>query len=87
VRSLGALPVLADALDRDAVGGAVVSAEPEVIVHQLTAAVWADVRAGHAAPRSLPHGDHRQPAADRGDGPPAAVGRTVASAIDVPASS
>jgi 2-alkyl-3-oxoalkanoate reductase len=37
VRSLGARPVVADALDRDAVDQAVASAEPEVIVHQLTA--------------------------------------------------
>ena len=37
VRGLGARPVVADALDPDAVAGAVASAEPEVIVHQLTA--------------------------------------------------
>jgi nucleoside-diphosphate-sugar epimerase len=37
VRSLGARPVVADALDPDAVGQAVASAEPEVIVHELTA--------------------------------------------------
>ncbi len=37
VRSLGARPVVADALDSDAVAEAVASAEPEVIVHQLTA--------------------------------------------------
>jgi nucleoside-diphosphate-sugar epimerase len=37
VRSLGARPVVADALDADAVAEAVASAEPEVIVHQLTA--------------------------------------------------
>jgi nucleoside-diphosphate-sugar epimerase len=37
VRSLGARPVVADALDPDAVAEAVGSAEPEVIVHQLTA--------------------------------------------------
>ena len=37
VRSLGARPVLADALDPHAVAQAVASAEPEVIVHQLTA--------------------------------------------------
>jgi nucleoside-diphosphate-sugar epimerase len=37
VRSLGGRPVLADALDPDAVAQAVASAEPEVIVHQLTA--------------------------------------------------
>jgi 2-alkyl-3-oxoalkanoate reductase len=37
LRSLGAQPVVADALDRDAVAQVVASAEPEVIVHQLTA--------------------------------------------------
>ena len=37
LRSLGARPVVADALDPDAVAGAVAQAEPEVIVHQLTA--------------------------------------------------
>ena len=37
VRSLGARPVVADALDPDAVAYAVAAAEPEVIVHQLTA--------------------------------------------------
>jgi nucleoside-diphosphate-sugar epimerase len=37
VRNLGAQPVVADALDADAVAQAVASAEPEVIVHQLTA--------------------------------------------------
>ena len=37
VRGLGARPVVADALDPDAVAQAVASAEPQVIVHQLTA--------------------------------------------------
>jgi 2-alkyl-3-oxoalkanoate reductase len=37
VRSLGARPVVADALDPDAVAQAVAMAEPEVIVHELTA--------------------------------------------------
>jgi len=37
LRALGARPVVADALDPDAVAQAVASAEPEVIVHQLTA--------------------------------------------------
>jgi nucleoside-diphosphate-sugar epimerase len=37
VRSLGARPVVADAVDPDAVAEAVASAEPEVIVHVLTA--------------------------------------------------
>jgi nucleoside-diphosphate-sugar epimerase len=37
VRSLGARPVVADALDPDQVAEAVASAEPEVIVHELTA--------------------------------------------------
>jgi 2-alkyl-3-oxoalkanoate reductase len=37
LRSLGARAVVADALDPDAVAQAVASAEPDVIVHQLTA--------------------------------------------------
>ena len=37
VRALGATPVVADALDPDAVGRAVAEAQPDVIVHQLTA--------------------------------------------------
>jgi nucleoside-diphosphate-sugar epimerase len=37
VRSLGARPVVADALDPDAVAQVVARSEPEVIVHQLTA--------------------------------------------------
>jgi 2-alkyl-3-oxoalkanoate reductase len=37
LRSLGARPLVADALDPDAAAEAVASAEPEVIVHQLTA--------------------------------------------------
>jgi nucleoside-diphosphate-sugar epimerase len=37
VRSLGARPAVADALDADAVAQAVASAEPDVIVHELTA--------------------------------------------------
>jgi nucleoside-diphosphate-sugar epimerase len=37
LRALGARPIVADALDADAVAQAVAAAEPEVIVHQLTA--------------------------------------------------
>ena len=37
LRGMGARPVVADALDPDAVARAVAEAEPEVIVHQLTA--------------------------------------------------
>jgi 2-alkyl-3-oxoalkanoate reductase len=37
LRALGARPVVADALDPDAVAGAMAETEPEVIVHQLTA--------------------------------------------------
>jgi len=37
VRRVGAQPVVADALDADAVGRALGEAEPDVIVHQLTA--------------------------------------------------
>jgi nucleoside-diphosphate-sugar epimerase len=45
IRSLGARPVVADALDPDSVALAVAEAEPDVIVHQLTAiASTADLR-------------------------------------------
>src|SRR4051812_14972450 len=37
VRALGARPIVADALDADQVAGAVAEAEPDVIVHELTA--------------------------------------------------
>jgi nucleoside-diphosphate-sugar epimerase len=37
VAELGAVPVVADALDRDQVAHAVTRAMPEVIVHELTA--------------------------------------------------
>ncbi len=37
VRELGAEPVVLDALDRDAVMAAVAAAQPDVVVHQLTA--------------------------------------------------
>jgi nucleoside-diphosphate-sugar epimerase len=37
LRAAGALPVVCDALDREAVLGAVQGAEPEVVVHQMTA--------------------------------------------------
>jgi nucleoside-diphosphate-sugar epimerase len=37
LRALGALPVVVDVLDRDAVMGAVAGAEPDVVVHQATA--------------------------------------------------
>jgi len=37
IRASGAEPVLADALDEDSVGAAVRAAEPEAVVHQLTA--------------------------------------------------
>src|SRR4030088_1437810 len=41
---LGAVPVVADALDRDQVAEAVGSARPDVIVHQLTAIGAVDMR-------------------------------------------
>jgi nucleoside-diphosphate-sugar epimerase len=41
---LGAKPVVVDALDRDAVGDAVAAAQPDVIVHQLTALTGIDFR-------------------------------------------
>jgi 2-alkyl-3-oxoalkanoate reductase len=51
VRSLGARPVVADALDPDAVAQAVASAQPEVIVHQLTAL------SGRMSARDMRHPD------------------------------
>ncbi|HET9292339.1 MAG TPA: NAD(P)-dependent oxidoreductase [Actinomycetes bacterium] len=44
LRAAGARPVLADALDRDDVLRAVVAAQPEVVVHQLTALAGAKLR-------------------------------------------
>src|SRR4051812_4885858 len=44
LRALGARPVIADALDPDAVARAVAEAEPDVIVHQLTALKTIDLR-------------------------------------------
>jgi len=44
VRSLGARPVVADALDPDAVAQAVAEADPQAIVHQLTALSTIDMR-------------------------------------------
>jgi 2-alkyl-3-oxoalkanoate reductase len=55
VRNLGARPVVADALDGDAVAEAVASAEPEVIVHELTALSGRmSVREARRPDRSLP---------------------------------
>jgi nucleoside-diphosphate-sugar epimerase len=51
VRSLGARPVVADALDPDAVARAIALAEPEVIVHELTAL------SGEMSLRDLRHPD------------------------------
>src|SRR3954469_9155966 len=44
VGSLGAKPILADALDPDQVASAVAAAEPDVIVHALTALSSIDLR-------------------------------------------
>ena len=44
VRELGAEPVLADGLDPTAIGAAVRAAEPEVVVHQMTALGTIDMR-------------------------------------------
>jgi nucleoside-diphosphate-sugar epimerase len=44
LRELGAVPVVADALDPDQVAEAVGGARPEVIVHQLTALAGVDIR-------------------------------------------
>jgi nucleoside-diphosphate-sugar epimerase len=51
LHALGARPVVADALDPDAVAGAVAETEPEVIVHQLTA------RKGEPGLREMRHPD------------------------------
>jgi 2-alkyl-3-oxoalkanoate reductase len=56
LRSLGARPVVADALDPEGVAQAVAHAEPEVIVHQLTAL------SGKMAARDMRHPE-RSPAA------------------------
>ena len=53
VRSLGARPVVADALDPDAVAQAVAGAEPEVIVHELTALSPMSVRNARHVERAL----------------------------------
>ncbi|MDQ6775197.1 MAG: NAD(P)-dependent oxidoreductase [Actinomycetota bacterium] len=44
LRELGAVPVVADALDAEQVAGAVASAAPDVIIHQLTAIAKIDPR-------------------------------------------
>ena len=44
IREMGATPVVADALDAEQVADAVAEAQPEVIVHQLTAISEIDVR-------------------------------------------
>jgi nucleoside-diphosphate-sugar epimerase len=44
LQELGAVPVVADALDPDQVAQAVARAKPEVIVHQLTAIGTVDLR-------------------------------------------
>jgi nucleoside-diphosphate-sugar epimerase len=44
LHALGAVPVVADALDPDQLAEAVSKAKPDVIVHQLTALAGADVR-------------------------------------------
>ena len=66
---LGAVPVVADALDPDQVAEAVGRARPDVIVHQLTAI---PAPLGHASLRSRFRAD--QPPADRGHRP-SALGR------------
>ena len=68
VRSLGARPVVADALDADGVAQAVTSAELEVIVHELTA-FRSDVHEGRAASRARQGRDHDQPPAHRRNRP------------------
>ena len=77
VRSLGARPVVADALDPDAVaaGGGVRRARGDrASAHGV---VRADEHAGGAASRPLGRGDHDQPAAHRGTDHLLAAGRAV----------
>src|SRR5947208_15655449 len=77
VRSLGARPVVADALDPDAVAQAVASAEPAVIVHQLTAL------SGKLSARDMRHPERSSVATmtnrlrTEGADPLLAAGRTV----------
>jgi nucleoside-diphosphate-sugar epimerase len=59
LRALGARPVVADALDPDAVASVVGTAEPEVIVHQLTAL------SGPLRARDLRHPERFQAATNR----------------------
>jgi D-arabinose 1-dehydrogenase-like Zn-dependent alcohol dehydrogenase len=57
LRELGAVPVVADALDPDRVAAAVARPKPEVIVHQLTAIGAVDMRhfdRDFALPNCLP---------------------------------
>ena len=56
LRALGARPVVADALDPDAVAAVVGEAEPDVIVHQLTAL------SGRLSARDMRHPDRSAPA-------------------------
>src|SRR5688500_17436002 len=51
LRELGAVPVVADALDPDQVAEAVAMARPDVIVHQLTALDGLDLR--HPEPEKV----------------------------------
>ena len=70
LRELGAEPVVVDGLDATAVGRAVAQAEPEVVIHQMTSLAGAfNLRAFDKAVR------RHQPAADRGNRPPAGGGR------------
>jgi nucleoside-diphosphate-sugar epimerase len=60
LRARGTEPVVADALDRDAVVRAVAASRPEVVVHQLTAL------AGITSFRKLGQGSRHQPPSHRG---------------------
>jgi len=71
---LGAAGVVMDGLDAASVGEAVAAAQPDTIVHQMTA-----ISPAHAGQPDIKHIDrwfaHHQPAAHRGHGPPAGRGR------------
>ena len=49
LRRAGAIPAVADALDASALRETVVSAQPDIVVHEMTALAMTDCRAGSNA--------------------------------------
>jgi nucleoside-diphosphate-sugar epimerase len=74
LRSLGARPVVADALDRDALRAAVRDAGPDAIVHQLT-----DLRGGSTAANATLRAEGTRNLVDAARA--AGVGRIVAQSV------